>query len=75
MFEYDEGGSDEAWNVIDLRHLHSGAIHLLTILALRGIRKEETLQKIVQNSGRLYHMGNDTQEMLEKMIAESAKAK
>ncbi|MEO1030538.1 MAG: hypothetical protein AAFX55_03995 [Bacteroidota bacterium] len=51
-------------HILDIRHLHSGAVHLLVILALRNIRKNETIEKLSSHGDHIFYIYGRTQEMI-----------
>ncbi|MEP0266667.1 hypothetical protein [Dokdonia sp.] len=59
---------DNEDSYLDIRHLHSGAIHLLIILALRDIRKNSTLKKIKENSDKVYYIHSRTEELFNSLM-------
>jgi len=54
----------------DLRHLHSGAIHLLVMLALRDVRKDVTLKKIEKERDKIFYMYRRTQQIFHTLLSE-----
>lgn len=61
LFEYD-------YDEQDLRHLHSGAIHLLLILALRDVRKQVTLERIQKDKDKIYYIYTRTNSLYESLL-------
>mgnify|MGYP000692903159 CR=1 FL=1 len=52
----------------DLRHLHSGAIHLLLVMALRGIRRDITIDKIKKESDKIYYIYSRTRRIFDMLV-------
>ncbi len=54
-------------HILDIRHLHSGASHLLVILALRNVRKNETIEKMKKHGDNIFYIYSRTQEIFNEL--------
>ena len=61
-------------HLLDIRHLHSGAIHLLVILALRNVRRKETIEKINNHQDSIYYFYDRTYAIFKSLTQDDSSA-